>query len=75
MAGILLGDPHVDPNSPKSDGETLLHVAAWLSRLGAVRLLLSRGGIRIDIESRGDSVGGLVEWERYIYKIDSYLES
>jgi len=68
---ILLGDPRVDFNSCKGGGETHLHVASRLNRLGAVRLLPSRGGIRLDIESsRGGSVRGFAERERYGYWIN-----
>jgi len=74
VVGILLDDSRVDPNSGKDDGETTSHVAARLNRLGAVRLLLSRGGIRLDIESnRGDSVKGSAERERHVYKINTTI--
>lgn len=69
MVGILLDDPRVGPNSRKSDGETLLHVAARLNRLGVVPLLLLLCGTRLDIESnRRYSIRGSARRERCVYK-------
>jgi len=56
------GDPRVGFNSCKGDGGAHLHIAARLHRLGAVRLLLSRGSIRLDIESSRRAQ--IVSWQR-----------